>query len=141
MKLSTRTSGFTLLEIMLVVMIIAVLVGGAVVLFAPNLNFAGSTKAKADIQGITTQIMLYNAQSGTYPSTEQGIAALVQKPSTEPVPRSWSQSYSSLPLDPWQQPYNYQCPGTHNPASFDVWSNGPDKQSGTSDDIGNWGQQ
>jgi len=140
MKLSAhrRNSGFTLLEIMLVVMIIAILVGGAIVLVAPNINFAGSTKAKSDIQGITTQVMLYNAQNRNYPTTEQGLNALVQRPTTEPVPKSWQASYSTLPLDPWGQPYNYQCPGTHNPASFDVWSSGPDKQNGTGDDIGNW---
>ncbi len=139
MKLNVRkNSGFTLLEIMLVVMIIAILVGGAVYMFAPSILFAGTTKAKGDIQGLTTQLMLYNAQNGSYPSTDQGLAALVQKPSGDPVPRAWTQLYPSMPTDPWGQPYHYQCPGSHNPTTFDIWSAGPDKQTGTADDVGNW---
>jgi len=142
MKRSTRTGGFTLLEIMLVVMIIAILVGGAVLLFGPNINFAAIVKAKGDVGTMATQLQMYNSQNGNFPSTEQGLRALVEKPTTEPIPKNWSKGgLQSVPLDPWGKAYNYQNPGTHDPAGFDLWSNGPDKQSGTSDDIGNWAEK
>lgn len=141
MKHSTHQSGFTLLEIMLVVMIIAILVGGAIAMFGGNIEFAGKTKARADIQSISTQLMVYQAKEGFFPSTDQGLRALVEKPGSDPVPHNWSQSFQELPLDPWHQPYLYQCPGTHNPESFDVYSGGNDRKPGTPDDIGNWKQQ
>ncbi len=126
---------------MLVVMIIAILVGGAIAMFGDKLKFAGDTKARADIQAISTQLMLYNAKEGFFPSTDQGLRALVERPGSDPAPHNWSQAFQELPLDPWHQPYLYQCPGTHNPDSFDVYSAGNDKKPGTADDIGNWKQQ
>jgi general secretion pathway protein G len=137
---ASRQAGFTLLEIMLVVMIIAILVGGALVMTGGHLTFAGQTKAKTDIQSISTSLMLYNARGRTYPSTDQGLRALVERPGGEPQPAEWSQGLQDVPLDPWGQAYHYQFPGTHNPDSFDIWSTGPDKLNGTPDDIGNWKQ-
>jgi general secretion pathway protein G len=140
MKHSSRRGGFTLLEIMLVVMIIAILVGGALVMTGGHINFAGVTKAKADVQALKIELTMYNARGGNFPTMEQGLRALVERPGSEPQPREWSKGLEDLPLDPWGLPYHYQYPGTHNPDSFDVWSSGADKQNGTTDDIGNWGK-
>ncbi len=136
MKISpSRQAGFTLLEIMLVVAIIALLLGGAMVAFAPNMGFAKDTKVQADFQTLSTDLMMYNARNGTFPTTDQGLMALVQKPSSDPVPVSWVQARSTVPLDPWKRPYHYQCPGTKNPDTFDLWSSGPDGVTGTADDV------
>jgi general secretion pathway protein G len=140
MKHSSRQAGFTLLEIMLVVMIIAILVGGALMMTGGQIIFAGKTKTQADIQTMVAQLMLYNARGRTYPSTDQGLRALVERPGSEPQPADWAQGLQDVPIDPWGQPYHYQCPGTHNPDGFDVWSSGPDRQNGNADDIGNWRQ-
>jgi general secretion pathway protein G len=138
MKLASRQAGFTLLEIMLVVMIIAVLVGGAVVMVKGHFIFAAETKVKTDIQTVSEALMLYNARGRTFPSTDQGLGVLVEKPSSDPQPAEWAKGLEDLPLDPWGQPYHYQYPGVHRPDDFDLWSSGPDKQSGTADDLGNW---
>ncbi len=126
---------------MLVVMIIAILVGGAIAMYGPNVDITKTVKAQGDIQTISTQLMVYSTREGFFPSTEQGLKALVEKPSSEPVPHSWTAYLQDLTLDPWNQPYYYQIPGTHNPDTFDVYSAGKDKKPGTADDIGNWKQQ
>jgi len=143
MRLSIRYHrGFTLLEIMLVVIIIAILVGGAVVMVGPHIEVTREITAKDDLQKIATDIQLYQTQNRGFPTTEQGLNALVQKPTTEPVPPNWRPLAQSVPLDPWGQPYHYQYPGTHGSLlEFDLWSSGHDKQSGTADDIGNWQTQ
>ena len=138
MKLTGNRSGFTLLEIMLVVMIIALLAGAAIVTMGGNLGFAQDTRVKADLQNISTQLKLYQAINGFYPSTEQGLRALMIRPDTEPRPTEWRQLLTKMPKDSWQQEYFYVQPGTHNPESFDLFSAGPDRKPDTADDIGNW---
>jgi general secretion pathway protein G len=135
---SHRHAGFTLLEIMLVVSIIVLLLGAAINQFGGNLGMARETRVRADIQGIATQLMTYQASNGFYPTTEQGLKALVTRPETSPRPRQWHHSMDSVPLDPWQNEYKYTCPGTHNPNSYDLFSAGADRQEGTADDLGNW---
>lgn len=130
--------GFTLLEIMLVVAIIGLLLGAATYYFAGNMGTARDTRVQADIQTLSTSLKLYNATNGFYPTTEQGLKALVTKPDSDPQPTQWHQYIDKLPLDPWQSPYIYVQPGKHNPDSFDISSAGPDRQPNTADDIGNW---
>src|SRR5947209_4294267 len=141
MKITNRkNSGFTLLEIMLVVTIIALLLAAAVYGLRGNLGFAQDTRVKADLQAITTQINVYQGINAFYPSTSQGLMALVVRPEGEPQPRQWRQMLPKVPLDPWGNPYLYVTPGKHNPDTFDLYSAGPDRKPDTADDIGNWEQ-
>jgi len=133
-----QKGGFTLLEIMLVVMIIALLGGAAVYYMGGNIGVAQETRVRSDLQSISTQLKLYQALNGFLPTTEQGLKALVTQPTTEPKPKSWRLLFEKLPQDPWSSEYHYVSPGTHNPNSFDVFSAGADRKPGTPDDIGNW---
>jgi general secretion pathway protein G len=136
--LSHRQSGFTLLEIMLVVTIIALLLAAAIYGLRGNLGFAQDTRVDADVKATTTQLNLYQAMNGFYPTTEQGLKALVTPPDSEPKPRQWRQLLSKVPIDPWGNPYIYVTPGKHNPDTFDIYSAGPDRKADTADDVGNW---
>ncbi|MGC3989761.1 MAG: type II secretion system major pseudopilin GspG [Chthoniobacteraceae bacterium] len=136
-RIHKSSAGFTLLEIMLVVAIIAVLAGTAVYLMGGNLGYAQDVKAKTDIQTITTQLMLYKAMNGNSPSTQQGLQALVTQPTGDPAPTSWRQLLPQLPQDPWHNPYYYAYPGTHN-QDYDLYSAGNDGKPNTADDVGNW---
>jgi general secretion pathway protein G len=143
MKRTLRRSnlGFTLLEIMLVVLIIGLLIGMAVKYLGGNIDIAMKTRAQGDIQSVTTQLMIYRAQNGFFPTTEQGLKALTAKPETDPRPRNWSQLMPTVPRDGWDMEYNYVAPGKHNPNSYDLFSSGPDRKPDTADDIGNWESQ
>lgn len=130
-------AGYTLIEIMTVLMIIAVLVGSVVYLLVGNVDVARMSRVDADFQAITTQLRTYEMQNMRMPSTAQGLEALVKRPSSEPVPRRWIQLLERIPLDPWGEPYQYSNPGKLNPRGFDLVSKGPDRQLGTEDDITN----
>jgi general secretion pathway protein G len=123
-------SGFTLIEIMMVVMIIGLLAGVAASFLGDNVGVAQDTRIKADIQTISTQLMIYQAQNGHAPSSEEGLKALLEK-----RPR---QLMKEIPTDPYGQKYEYVNPGRHNPDGFDLFSKGKDGVVGTEDDIGNW---
>ena len=140
MKLSPqrRSAGFTLLEIMLVVMIIALLAGAAIYNMGDTVGEAKKVRADADIKSIGTSLMMYSARNGFYPSSSQGLQALVVRPSDEPKPRNWSSLMKEVAPDPWGMEYQYVEPGTHNTGSYDLFSMGPDHKAGTDDDIGNW---
>lgn len=139
MKIPSRKNhAFTLLEIMLVVTIIALLLTGAIVALQGNLEFGADTRLKSDLQTFDTNLNLYRARNGFYPSTDQGLEALVTRPTTEPIPSQWYQAIRKVPKDPWQSDYIYLNPGTHNPNGFDIFSSGSDKKVGTADDVGNW---
>lgn len=135
---SVRRAGFTLIEIMLVVTIIVVLMGAAIALLTGNVEVAQEQRVIGDIQSISTQLKLYETMNYFLPSTEQGIEALVKRPSSEPQPRRWKQLLKEMPLDPWGMEYQYRYPGTKNSGSFDLFSMGPDRKPNTEDDIGNW---
>src|SRR5438045_3202431 len=130
--------GFTLLEIMLVVTIIALLLGAAIYKLSGNVEYSRHVRVAADIQGIGTQLKVYESMSGFFPTSEQGLQALVSQPSSDPKPNRWYQLYSSLPKDPWQNDYIYRSPGTKNPTGYDLFSAGPDHTPDTADD--DWGE-
>jgi general secretion pathway protein G len=130
--------GFTLLEIMLVVTIIALLMAAAIYKMAPAVNVAKTTRVQADIGSIRTMLMSYNGMNGFYPTTDQGLKALVTRPDSEPIPNRWNQFIESVPTDPWGKEYVYRCPGTKNPNGYDLFSAGPDRIPDTGDD--DWGQ-
>jgi general secretion pathway protein G len=137
----TRKShrGFTLLEIMLVVTIIALLLGAAIYKLGGNVEYSRHVRIAADIQGIGTQLKLYESMNGFYPTTEQGLQALVSQPDSDPRPVRWYQLYKELPKDPWQNVYIYRCPGIKNPSGYDLYSAGPnriDDNGGGDDDLG-----
>jgi general secretion pathway protein G len=135
---SRHNAGFTLLEIMLVVMIIALLAGAAIYMMKGNVDQAKIVRAEADIQNIMTQLMLYDTLTGGYPSTQQGVQALVERPTGEPQPRKWRQIMTQVPIDPWNNPYLIRNPATLSKDRVDLYSAGPDGQANTADDIGNF---
>jgi len=135
MSKRTRQSGFTLLEIMIVVSIIVVLLGLAISRMGNPIGFAKATGVRADVQSIGTQLMQYEAMNGFYPTTEQGLQALVTQPDSEPRPNRWFPFFKELPKDPWGSLYIYRCPGIKHPDKYDLYSAGPDRQADTPDDV------
>ena len=135
-----RDKAFTLIELMIVVIIIATLAGLVVPRLAGRSEQARVTAAKADIlSNIPLALDLYELDNGTFPTTQQGLEALVSKPSTSPVPKNWNGPYlKKKPIDPWGNNYNYVCPGIHNTEDYDLYSIGKDAVEGGDDDIENW---
>ena len=132
----TSVTGFTLIEIMLVVIIIGTLVA----MVMPRLTGRGEqariAAAKADIQSnIATALKLYELDNGVFPSTEEGLNALLNKPSSCP---NWNGPYlERKPLDPWGREYKYKSPGEHRTADYDLYSLGKDGVE-SADDVKNW---
>ena len=140
-------AGFTLIEIMAVVLIIGLLTAVVGTAIFGQIDRARVTTAKTQMKNIEAALDFYRMDSGRYPTTEQGLDALVHQPSTEPVPRQYRpEGYlhgGKVPPDPWGVPYEYQAPGQRNTYSFDIWSFGADGQPGGKDvdaDIGNWSE-
>ena len=106
-----NNDAFTLLEIMLVVTIIALLLGAAIYKLGGNVEYSRHVRISSDIQGISTQLKLYESMNGFFPTTEQGLQALVVQPSTDPQPTRWYQLFKELPKDPWNTTYIYLNPG------------------------------
>lgn len=132
--------GFTLIEVMVVVVILAILASIIVPRILSRPEQARVTAAKQDILSIQNAMALYKLDNGFYPTSEQGIAALVSKPSGDPVPQNYAENgyLKKLPKDPWGNAYQYANPGKHG--SIDIWSEGPPNSSasGQSHEIGNW---
>lgn len=138
---NNRKSNYTFIEIMVVVIIIAILAAIVMPKFAGRTEDARKSAALSQLSIFQTSIAAYNLDTGVYPSTGQGLKALLNQPTTAPIPVNWKGPYlqtKKIPTDPWKNPYHYKCPGTHNPESYDLWSNGPSGQSGGKDDINNW---
>ncbi len=133
-------NGFTLIEIMIVVIIIAALAAMVVPRLSNRSEQAKITVADADINSnIGLALKLYKLDNGRYPTTGQGLKALITKPSSSPAPNNWNGPYlEKKPVDPWKNPYQYKCPGIHNTAGYDLHSLGKDGIEGTEDDIANW---
>jgi general secretion pathway protein G len=140
-RTSQRTGeAFTLLEILVVLAIVGMLVGLAVT----NVDKIFGTSQK-DItklfvnQSMQAPLTVYKIHMGDYPTTAEGLQALITPPANKAD--HWRGPYlqeSKLPTDPWGEPYQYRYPGVKNPDRYDLWSKGPDKTDGTEDDIGNW---
>ncbi len=126
-------AAYTLFEIMLVLGIIAILVGSAIYLLVGNIDVAKEQRVDTDIQAISMQLKTYEMLNFSYPTTAQGLEALVAKPNVEPVPRKWRKLMEDVPLDPWGTPYQYVFPGKRNPGGFDIYSLGPDRQESADD--------
>lgn len=133
-----RPAGFTLVEIMLVLGIIALLVGAGIYSLGDVTSSGKRTRAKADINTLTAALRGYEVDNTFLPTTEQGLNALVTKPSSRPSPQNWVAKLKKPLLDGWGNPYHYRRPGSKDKGGFDVFSAGPDGQPDTADDIGNW---
>ncbi|MDB5752939.1 MAG: gspG [Ramlibacter sp.] len=132
-------AGFTLIELMVVLVIIGVLAA----LIVPNVldraDDARSTAARTDVNNLMQALKLYKLDNQRYPSGEQGLAALVQRPAAAPVPPNWKPYLEKLPNDPWGRAYQYLNPGVKG--EIDVMSFGADGQAGgegKNADIGSW---
>ena len=137
---SPRSSqaGFTLVELMLVLVILGILAGLVLPKFAGRTEQAKNTAAVTQISTFKTALGAYEVDTGAYPSTQAGLRALVAQPADT---SGWRGPYleSDVPMDPWQHPYVYEFPGKLNPSGYDIISMGPDGQLGTADDIYNAG--
>ncbi|MCP3985944.1 MAG: type II secretion system major pseudopilin GspG [bacterium] len=140
-----RRAGFSLIEIMAVVVIMALLMGlvGANVL--GRLDVARVETTRGQIKNLESALAFYQMDNGRFPTTEQGLAALIVRPTSAPEPRNYKPggylASKTAPKDAWGEIFQYQAPGTHNPESFDIWSYGANAQPGGSEtdaDIGNW---
>lgn len=125
-----RIKGFTLIEIMVVVVILSILAAYVVPKIMERPGQARVSRAKADLQAISSALSLYKLDNFQYPTTEQSLKALVEKPSSEPVPANWKgEGYlKKEPVDPWGKPYQYLSPGEHG--EFDLFSLGRDNRPG-----------
>lgn len=131
--------GFTLIEVMVVIVILGVLAALIVPKVMGRPDEARAVAARQDIAAISQALKLYKLDNRRYPTTEQGLQALVQKPGIAPVPDNWKSYLDKLPRDPWGNPYQYLAPGVHG--EYDVFSFGADGQAGgegADADIGNW---
>ena len=137
-----RQRGFTLIEIMVVVAIIAILGATVVPLIMDKPNEARVVRAKNDIGTLSAALDMYKLDNFAYPSTEQGLQALIEKPAGDPEPANWKSPYvKQLPKDPWGREYIYQSPGEGG--DFDIISLGNDGSEGGDGfdaDISNWDQ-
>lgn len=131
--------GFTLIEMVLVLAIIALLMGVSIKLLTGVRKTGELTRVRADISAIGSALDLYRSNTYALPTTEQGLGALVNKPTTAPIPRGWIQQMKSEPVDPWNNKYQYRRPAQRNTGGeYDLFSAGPDMTPDTEDDIGNW---
>lgn len=139
-----RDAGFSLLELMVVVVILSILALVVVPRVIDRPDQARAARAQADIAAISSAVQLYRLDNFRYPNTEQGLAALVTRPLADPVPANWAENgyMDRVPVDPWGQPYQYLSPGVHG--DFDIFSygaNGVAGGSGADQDIGSWVQE
>jgi general secretion pathway protein G len=136
---STRAlrSGFTLLEMVIVLGIIAVLLGGSIALIGGIGDSAKMQRVDADFNSLGSAIEGYKLNAGNYPTTQQGLKALIERPTTSPQPRRWVKVIpkGKIPQDPWGKDYRYAFPGSKNASTFELVSNGPDGIPNNQDDI------
>ena len=141
-----HVKGFTFIEIMVVIVILGILATLIVPKIMGRPEEARRVKAQVDIQSLETALKLYNLDNGSYPSTEQGLEALVELPGSGQLAKAWREGgyleKGRVPLDPWGNEYVYMSPGEHG--DFDLLSYGADGQAGgegKNEDVGNWSQR
>ena len=124
--------GFTLIEILVVITVIGLLAALVDPRILGRVSEAKSATAKAQVELLSTALDNYRLDNGSYPTTEQGLAALQEKPTRDPVPLNWRGPYlkRAIPVDPWGRPYIYRSPGEHDPGGNDLSSLGKDGQPG-----------
>jgi general secretion pathway protein G len=132
-----RRAGFTLIEVLMVLVILVILGSFAVTIFTGTQQKAKIEQARSQIGLVESAARLYQLHMNAYPQT---LDDLVQAPSDATNPNKWGGPYleKRVPLDPWGNEYMYVNPGKNNTEKFDIWSMGPDGMDGSEDDIGNW---
>ncbi|HNQ34835.1 MAG TPA: type II secretion system major pseudopilin GspG [bacterium] len=132
--------GFTLIELLLVLVILTILAAIVVPRYAKRSEQARITAASTDIASLEAALDLFEVDAGRYPSTEEGLEALVEVPAQL---ENWKGPYikRGVPKDPWGNPYVYTSPGDNNSNSYDLYSYGPDGKDGGDDDIDNWSER
>jgi general secretion pathway protein G len=131
-------------RLLILVVVLALILLVIAILFIPRgfVDYGSKMSIKAsiaEIQVISSALEEYKLENGAYPTTEQGLNALLEKPTSPPIPKDWKGSYISDDInDCWNDPYQYRCPSQHNRPDFDLWSFGPDGKDGTKDDLTNW---
>jgi general secretion pathway protein G len=142
-KKKNYQAGFTLIELMVVIIILGILAGLIIPRVMGRPDEARQAKAKIQIESLESALKLYKLDSGNYPTTEQGLKALVEAPTTGELPKNWRQGgyleKGKVPKDPWDHDFIYLCPGTHG--DFDLSSLGKDGEvggEGVDKDINSW---
>lgn len=128
-------AGFTLLEMVIVLGIIAMIMGGAIFVMK-NISDSGAlTVVDGDFASIENGLQAYRNNAGNFPTTQQGLMALVEKPASAPRPRRWTQIMDQVPKDPWGNEYHYKFPGSVDRSRPEVICYGKDGLEGTEDDM------
>lgn len=136
-----KQQAFTLIEVMVVVVILGILAAIVVPKIMSRPDQAREVKAQQDVMSVQNALDLYKLDNGFYPTTDQGLSALVQKPTSDPIPENWKDDgyLKQLPKDPWGHDYQYLNPGVHS--DVDIFSYGADGKpggTGINADVGNW---
>lgn len=134
-----RRRGFTLIELLLVLVILGILAAIVVPKFSGRTEQARITAAQTQISSFSTALDAFEVDNGYFPKGRNGLEDLVSQPRDA---QNWKGPYlKEVPKDPWNNDYVYECPGKHNPSSYDLLSMGPDGRTGGDDDITNWQQK
>lgn len=132
-------SAFTLLEVLMVIVILGVLAALIVPQFGGTRDKAMVDATTIQVKGLDNDLERFKMHCGRFPTTDEGLAALLEKPDDEEIAEKWGGPYlKAAPKDAWSQDLIYECPGQYNENGYDLSSKGPDKQEGTDDDITNW---
>ena len=143
MRSDSHRRGFTLIEILVVIIVLGMLAALVGPRILGRVSEAKSATARTQIELLGLGLDNYRLDNGGYPSTEQGLEALNEKPTREPVPQNWRGPYlrKAIPLDPWGRPYVYRSPGEHTPSGYDLTTLGRDGKPGGTDedaDLTSW---
>ena len=125
----------TIIGIIAVIVVVVMIMGAATAFSSGMAGAARETATEAKIRELSAQLEMYRLVAGAYPTEEQGLNALVEKPTTAPVPAEWRQFMVTVPLDPWDNEYSYRNPGSIDSSTYEIISPGPDGRMGTLDDI------
>ena len=138
----SRRGGFSLIELLLVLVILSILAMVVVPKFTGRSDDARIAAAKTDISQMETAIDMFEQDAGRFPNSTEGLSVLNRQPTSGDV-KAWRGPYlkRDVPNDPWGNPYVYRLPGNYNPTGYDLLSMGKDGKEGSEDDIGNWTQQ
>ena len=142
-RIGNPQSGLTLIEILVVIIVLGLLAGLVAPRIIGRVSEARTATARTQIELLSVALDNYRLDNGSYPTTEQGLAALRTRPVSEPQPRNWRGPYlrKEVPNDPWDRPYIYRSPGDVNTGSYDLLTHGRDGQPGGEDedtDITSW---
>jgi len=131
-----KSQGFTLIEILVVIIVLGLLAALVGPRILGRVSEAKSATARTQVELLGVALDNYRLDNGMYPTTEQGLQALQETPTREPLPLNWRGPYlkKAVPLDPWGRPYIYKSPGEHNPSGYDLFSLGRDGQPGGVDE-------